>query len=76
MPVLLRGLSPFSDSGKKGVESDTVKHLYLLTTWSFFAQKGLSQTQDMFFSLRAHGVKSSSLQGKSTQDPIGCPMIL
>lgn len=32
MPALQRGLSPFSDSSRKGVDSDTVRHMQRLTT--------------------------------------------
>lgn len=36
MPMLLRGLSPFSDSSRKGVDSDTVRYIRRLTTIQLF----------------------------------------
>lgn len=57
MPMLLRGLSPFSDSSRKGVDSDTVRHMYPLTTAQLFSQLDRFESNTCCLSL-CHFTKS------------------
>lgn len=58
MPVLLRSLSPFSDSSRKGVDSDTVRQMYRLTTIPLFftLERSLCKQVLSSLSLQANGI--------------------
>lgn len=57
MPMLRRGLSPFSDSSRKGVGSDTARHMYRLTTIQIFFTVGYFPVKQVLLCLSLENIQ-------------------